>query len=92
MAHTKSGGSTALGRDSQSKRLGVKRFGGQVVRAGEVLLRQRGTKFRAGANVRRGADDTLYAAVPGKIVFLTRTVIRWNGKRHQRKILTVVPA
>mgnify|MGYP001613249539 CR=1 FL=1 len=92
MAHTKSGGSTALGRDSQSKRLGVKRFGGQVVRAGEVLLRQRGTKFRAGANVRRGADDTLYAAVPGKIVFQTRTVIRWNGKRHQRKILTVVPA
>lgn len=91
MAHTKSGGSTTLGRDSQSKRLGVKRFGGQIVRAGEVLIRQRGTKFRAGANVRRGADDTLYAAIAGRILFLTRTVIRWNGKRSKRKIPTVVP-
>lgn len=90
MAHTKSGGSTTLGRDSQSKRLGVKRFGGQIVRAGEVLIRQRGTKFRPGANVRRGADDTLYAAIAGRILFLTRTVIRWNGKRSKRKILTVV--
>jgi len=62
MAHTKSGGSTKLGRDSRAKRLGVKRQEGQKVSAGEVLIRQRGTRYLAGKNVRRGADDTLYAA------------------------------
>lgn len=91
MAHTKSGGSTALGRDSQSKRLGVKRFGGQKVKAGAVLIRQRGTKFRAGANVRRGADDTFYAAIDGRIKFISKTVIRWNGQRQQKRVISVIP-
>jgi large subunit ribosomal protein L27 len=59
MAHKKAGGSTNNGRDSVSKRLGVKRFGGQVVLAGNILVRQRGTKFHPGTNVRRGKDDTL---------------------------------
>jgi large subunit ribosomal protein L27 len=66
MAHTKSGGSTSLGRDSQSKRLGVKIPGGKVALAGQIVVRQRGTKFRAGSNVRRGKDDTLYAAAQGE--------------------------
>ncbi len=69
MAHKKGVGSTRNGRDSESKRLGVKRFGGQVVNAGEILIRQRGTKFHPGTNVGRGGDDTLFALVPGAVKF-----------------------
>lgn len=69
MAHKKAGGSTRNGRDSQSKRLGVKRFGGQTVLAGNILVRQRGTKFHAGENVGIGRDHTLFAKATGKVVF-----------------------
>lgn len=69
MAHKKGLGSTKNGRDSQSKRLGVKRFGGQVVKAGNVLVRQRGTKFRAGAGVGQGRDYTLFALIYGVVEF-----------------------
>ena len=69
MAHKKAGGSTSNGRDSVSKRLGVKRFGGQVVLAGNILVRQRGTKFHPGTNVRKGKDDTLFATMGGRVVF-----------------------
>lgn len=69
MAHKKAGGSTRNGRDSQSKRLGVKRFGGQTVLAGNILVRQRGTKFHAGENVGIGKDHTLFAKATGKVVF-----------------------
>ncbi|MEM0951408.1 MAG: 50S ribosomal protein L27 [Cyanobacteria bacterium P01_H01_bin.74] len=69
MAHKKGVGSTKNGRDSESKRLGVKRFGGQVVLAGEILVRQRGTKFHPGNNVGIGRDDTLYALKPGVVQF-----------------------
>ncbi len=69
MAHKKAGGSTNNGRDSVSKRLGVKRFGGQVVLAGNILVRQRGTKFHPGINVRKGKDDTLFATMNGRVVF-----------------------
>ncbi|MDA1043655.1 MAG: 50S ribosomal protein L27 [Verrucomicrobia bacterium] len=69
MAHKKSGGSAKNGRDSQSKRLGVKRFGGQLVSAGSILVRQRGTKFHAGLNVKRGGDDTLFALTDGTVQF-----------------------
>jgi large subunit ribosomal protein L27 len=72
MAHKKAGGSTRNGRDSESKRLGVKRFGGQVVKAGNILVRQRGTRFHAGENVRLGKDHTLFATVDGKVEFITR--------------------
>lgn len=71
MAHKKGAGSSRNGRDSQPKRLGVKRYGGQVVRAGEVLVRQRGTRFWPGWNVGRGGDDTLYALAPGRVHFRT---------------------
>jgi large subunit ribosomal protein L27 len=69
MAHKKGVGSSRNGRDSESKRLGVKRFGGQFVRAGNILARQRGTKFHAGNNVGRGSDDTLFALIDGVVKF-----------------------
>jgi large subunit ribosomal protein L27 len=69
MAHKKAGGSTRNGRDSNAKRLGVKRFGGQVVKAGNILVRQRGTKFHAGDNVGIGKDHTLFATSDGTVVF-----------------------
>ncbi|WP_198243857.1 50S ribosomal protein L27 [methane-oxidizing endosymbiont of Gigantopelta aegis] len=69
MAHKKAGGSTRNGRDSNAKRLGVKRYGGQVVKAGNILVRQRGTKFHAGENVGLGKDHTLFATADGKVVF-----------------------
>ena len=71
MAHKKAGGSTRNGRDSQSKRLGVKRFGGQQVLAGNILVRQRGTHFHPGNNVGRGKDDTLFALSEGRVEFGT---------------------
>ena len=78
MAHKKAGGSTNNGRDSVSKRLGVKRFGGQVVLAGNILVRQRGTKFHPGSNVGIGKDHTIFATTNGKVTFKktrTRTFI-----------------
>jgi len=69
MAHKKAGGSTRNGRDSNAQRLGVKRFGGQEVKAGNILVRQRGTKFHAGNNVGLGKDHTLFATADGKVVF-----------------------
>ena len=69
MAHKKGTGSTRNGRDSNAKRLGVKKYGGQVVRAGNIIIRQRGTKFHPGNNVGRGNDDTLFALVDGIVTF-----------------------
>ncbi|MEE8233271.1 MAG: 50S ribosomal protein L27 [Gammaproteobacteria bacterium] len=69
MAHKKAGGSTRNGRDSESKRLGVKKYGGEAVLAGNILVRQRGTKFHAGTNVGLGHDHTLFAEAEGKVLF-----------------------
>jgi large subunit ribosomal protein L27 len=69
MAHKKGQGSTQNGRDSISKRLGVKKYGGQAVRAGNIIIRQRGTKFHPGENVGRGKDDTLFAKADGQVIF-----------------------
>jgi large subunit ribosomal protein L27 len=69
MAHKKSGGSAKNGRESRSKRLGIKRYAGQYVTAGSILVRQRGTRFRPGANVKRGRDDTLFALSAGTVCF-----------------------
>lgn len=69
MAHKKAGGSIRNGRDSPGQRLGVKRFGSEVVRTGNILVRQRGTKIRPGANVKKGRDDTLYAVIDGEVSF-----------------------
>jgi large subunit ribosomal protein L27 len=78
MAHKKAGGSTRNGRDSNPKYLGIKRYGGQVVNAGEILVRQRGTPFHPGRNVGIGKDHTLYALVAGKVVF------GYKGAQHKR--------
>jgi large subunit ribosomal protein L27 len=77
MAHKKGQGSTKNGRDSESKRLGVKKFGGQRVKAGNIIIRQRGTKFHPGENVGRGGDDTLFATADGLVAFKTR-----SGKKY----------
>lgn len=69
MAHKKAGGSTRNGRDSESKRLGVKRFGGQLVQAGEIIVRQRGTRFHSGTNTGLGRDHTIYAKAEGRVKF-----------------------
>jgi large subunit ribosomal protein L27 len=91
MAHTKSGGSTRNLRDSKSKRLGVKRSDGQFVSAGEILIRQRGTKFIPGSNVGRGSDDTLYAKTDGIVRVLARSKIRFDGNTRKAKIIEVLP-
>lgn len=80
MAHKKAGGSTQLGRDSHSKRLGVKIFSGQPVSAGQIIIRQRGTRYRAGEGVRRAGDDTLYAAADGMVHFARRQVRTFTGR------------
>ena len=85
MAHKKAGGSTRNGRDSQAKRLGVKRFGGQFVRAGNILVRQRGTRFHPGQNVGCGRDHTLFATRDGQVKFVQKG-------RNKRKYIAVVPA
>lgn len=89
MAHTKSGGSTKLGRDSEAKRLGVKRQEGQAVKTGEVLVRQRGTRYLPGFNVGRGRDDTLYALKAGIVKFLSKKKIRFDGNKRSVKIISV---
>ena len=89
MAHTKAKGSTKLGRDSESKRLGVKRFGGQKVASGEVLIRQRGTKFHPGDGVGHGSDDTLYALRDGVVSFRTRRKKTFAGKIKSVKYISV---
>lgn len=89
MAHRKAGGSTRLGRDSISKRLGVKIYGGQVTGAGNILIRQRGTKFHPGVNVRRGEDDTLYSVTNGIVRFQTRKVRSFTGKLTERTFVHV---
>lgn len=85
MAHKKAGGSSRNGRDSESKRLGVKRYGGQQVIAGNILVRQRGTKFHPGRNVGIGGDDTLFAKADGKVVFEVKGPLK-------RKTVSVVAA
>ncbi len=90
MAHTKAAGSTRLGRDSESKRLGVKLFDGQRAWPGCVLVRQRGTKFMPGKNVRRGNDDTLYAAAEGTVKFITKNKKRFDSKRRVVKVVNIV--
>ena len=89
MAKTKSGGSTQLGRDSRPKYLGVKLFGGQKVQPGSIIIRQRGTKFLPGKNVRRGNDDTLYAIVKGIVKFTTKRIKKVGGSKRIAKIVNV---
>lgn len=90
MAHKIAGGSTKNGRDSRSKRLGVKLFAGQPAQAGSILIRQRGTKFRPGVNVRIGSDDTLYAIKNGVVQFTAKKITAFTGKKIAKKFVNVV--
>ncbi len=91
MAHKKAGGTTSLGRDSISKRLGVKIYGGQFAEAGNVIIRQRGTKYHLGKNMKKGADDTLYALVNGIVEFKTKKVREFTGKLVERIFVGIIP-
>ena len=84
MAHKKAGGSSRNGRDSIGKRLGLKKYGGQVVRSGNILVRQRGSTYHAGENVDQGKDYTLFATIDG--------VVQFTQKRNNRKFISVLPA
>lgn len=90
MAHTKAGGSTNLGRDSKAKRLGVKKYGGQKVVPGNIIVRQRGSKFRSGDGTRIGNDDTIYAIKEGVVAFKKRKMKRFTGGLQEVKIVSVV--
>ncbi len=92
MAHTKSGGSTKLGRDSASKRLGIKVNHGEKVSVGEIIVRQRGTQFTPGRHVRRAGDDTIYAMKTGVVQFLNRMKTRFDGSRRRAKVVHVTPS
>jgi len=89
MAHTKSAGHTKLGRDSIGKRLGIKKQDGDSVKKGEVVIRQRGTKYHPGEDIRRGKDDTLYAVKDGTIKFSTKSKTGFDGRRKKIKLVNV---
>jgi len=91
MAHKKAVGGTRLGRDSKSKRLGVKIFGGQRIKTGSIIVRQRGTKFQPGENVASGKDHTLFALCDGKVVFKHKKMPRFNGRLEKSCIVNVAP-
>lgn len=90
MAHKKAGGSTSLGRDSISKRLGVKKYGGQKVVVGNIIIRQRGTRYHAGKNVRLGKDQTIYAVKDGVVKFQRKQLRGYDGILKPKTIVNVV--
>lgn len=92
MAHKKAQGSTSNGRDSVAKRLGVKVSDGQKISAGEIIIRQRGTKWHPGKNVKSGADDTLYAGITGKVKFNKKKMPNFTGALQERTFVHVVAA
>lgn len=90
MAHTKAKSTTKLGRDSRSQRLGVKISGGQIIKVGQIIIRQRGTKWYPGENVGRGRDDTLFALQNGKVKFEQKKRKRFDGRSRMQTIVNVV--
>lgn len=91
MAHKKAGGSTSLGRDSISKRLGVKVADGAWAKAGAIIIRQRGTKYHPGQNVKKGTDDTLFAVKGGFVKFSTKKLRKYDNSLKTVKIVSIVP-
>ena len=91
MAHKKAGGSSSNGRDSNAKRRGVKRYGGQKVLAGEILVRQKGTKYRPGLNTGLGTDYTIYAESDGIVHFSEKAIRRFDGRRYSKTFVNVSP-
>lgn len=90
MAHTKAKGTTKLGRESEAQRLGVKIFGGAPVTAGQIIIRQRGTKWHPGVGVARGGDDTLFALQNGVVQFSEAKPLAFTGNRQTRRVVSVV--
>jgi large subunit ribosomal protein L27 len=91
MAHKKAGGSSKNGRDSHAKRLGLKAFGGQIVSAGSVIVRQRGTKFMPGTNVGVGRDHTIFALQEGQISFRQKRIHKFDGRAQTQTFVNIVP-
>ncbi len=91
MAHTKAGGSSRNGRDSNAQRLGVKLFGGQIAKAGEVLVRQRGTKWEPGLNTAVGRDDTIYAKTNGIVAFSQKRITKFTGQKKRKTLVNIKP-
>ena len=92
MSHKKAGGSTKNGRDSQAKRLGVKVFGGQVVKAGSIIVRQRGTQYFPGDNALMGKDHTIFAKTPGTVLFSEKALKKYDGRVFKDTIVNVKSA
>ena len=90
MSTSKSSGSSRLGRDSAAQRLGIKVFAGEAVKTGMIIVRQRGTRYLPGKNVKRGSDDTLYAGKTGVVKFSSKLKKLFNGKQRQTKVVHVV--
>ena len=90
MAHTKAKGTTKLGRDSESKRLGVKIFGGSKIKCGQIIVRQRGTRYFPGESVKRGGDDTLYATADGFVQFKKINYKNFNGNSKKKQVVSIV--
>ena len=89
MSHKKAGGSTALGRDSQAQRLGIKKYGGQTVNSGNIIVRQRGSRVHPGKGVMKASDDTIFAVQPGKVKFNDKKVKTFTGKLTKRIYVSV---
>ncbi|MFH1413118.1 MAG: 50S ribosomal protein L27 [bacterium] len=90
MAHKKAGGSSRLGRDSAGRRLGIKINQGQLAKAGSIIIRQRGTKYHPGKNVKKGKDDTLYAIVTGIVKFTNKKLKKFNNQLKPTKIVNII--
>lgn len=91
MSHKKAAGSTKNGRDSIAKRLGVKAFGGEIVKAGSIIVRQRGTKFFPGENMGMGKDHTLFALVDGEVYFTEKALKKFDGRVYKDKLVNIKP-
>lgn len=89
MSTSKSSGSSRLGRDSRAQRLGIKMYGGQVIKTGMIIVRQRGSQYLPGKNVKRGSDDTLYALKPGVVRFSTKLKKSFDGSQREVKVVNV---
>lgn len=91
MSTTKSAGLTRLGRDSAAQRLGIKKFAGQTVKIGNIIVRQRGTKYVPGKNVKMGSDNTIFAMTPGTVKFTTIKKEKYDGRQRMVKVVNVIP-
>ena len=92
MSKTKQGGSSRLGRDSAAQRLGIKAYAGEAVKIGDIIIRQRGSKYLVGKNVKRGSDDTIYAMKSGVVLFSSKTKKHFDGSRKTAKMVSVTPS